>query len=365
MDAKGSSALSKAMSNVTMQSIAARAGVSIATVSRAIHSPHLVHAETRERILRIMAETHYVYHATAADLRKKSTTIGVIVPTTRSHIFGASIQGIQEKAQETGHSIIVGTSRYDTETELKLLMQFEERRLAGVILTGFSMGLEGHVRELIRRGIPCVVIWERLEDDLMSYVGFDNFRASFTMTEYLIGLKHPRIGLIIGPYSKVSRVRKRLEGYRAAIEKHGMVYDPTIVIEKEPTLVDGREAMQRLLAPPNPPTAVFAASDILAIGALAGVREQGLRVPEDISLAGFDDIDFAAFCDPPLTTIRVPAHEIGQMAVKVLLELAAGELTPPRQYRLDTDLVIRSSCREYRDESMTCTSEHSDAQCGG
>lgn len=352
------------MSNVTMQAIAAKAGVSIATVSRAIHSPHLVHADTRERILRVMAENHYVYHATAADLRRKSTTIGVIVPTTRSHIFAASIQGIQEKAQETGHSLIVGTSRYDMETELKLLMQFEEKRLAGVILTGFATGLHDHVRDLIRRGIPCVVIWELLQDDLMSHVGFDNHGAAFTMTEYLIGLRHRRIGLIIGPYSKVSRVRKRLEGYRAAIEAHGIAYDPTLVIEKEPTLVDGREAMQRLLTRPEPPTAVFAASDVLAIGALAAIRDKGLRVPRDISLAGFDDIDFAAFCDPPLTTIRVPAHEIGQMAVKVLLELADGDLTQPRRYRLDTDLVIRASCREYRDEASTIHGI-SNAQRGG
>jgi DNA-binding LacI/PurR family transcriptional regulator len=167
------------------------------------------------------------------------------------------------------------------------------------------------------------------------------------MTEYLIGLGHRRIGLIAGPYSKVGRVRKRLDGYWAALEKNDIPFDPQLVIEKEPTLIDGKDAMQRLLLFPERPTAVFAASDVLAIGALAAIREKGLRVPDDISLAGFDDIDFAAFCDPPLTTMRVPANEIGQKAVTVLMDLMENGITPVRQCCLDTDLIIRSSCREY------------------
>jgi DNA-binding LacI/PurR family transcriptional regulator len=334
--------------NVTMQAIAKAAGVSIATVSRAIHSPHLLHPDTRNRILRVMADNHYVYNAAAADLRKKSSVIGVIIPTAKSSIFGASTLGIQEKAQENGFSIIIGNTRYDDETERRLLMQFEERRVAGVILTGFVTGHQAIVRDLIQRGIPCVLIWETLEDDLISFVGFDNFRASFAMTEYLIGLHHRRIGLIIGPYSKVGRVRKRLEGHRAALERHGIAFDPSLVVEKEPTLIDGREGMQRLLSLPEKPTAVFAASDVLAIGAIAAARERGIRVPDDVSVAGFDDIDFAAFSHPSLTTIRVPAYEIGRLAVKVLLELMNNDPTHSRQYCLDTDLIIRASCREHR-----------------
>ena len=321
------------MGNVTMQQIAAVAGVSLATVSRVIHSPEKVQSETRKRVLQAMEQCRYVYNAAAGDLsRQKTSVIGVIIPTAKSSIFGSTTQGIQERAQEHGFSIIIGNTRYDNETEIKLLQQYRERRLAGIILTGFGTGQQGLVRELIQSGIPCVVIWEKLDDPLMSYVGFDNFKTACTMTEYLIGLRHRRIGLIVGPFSKVGRVRKRLEGYRSGLEKHGISFDLNLVIENEPTLIDGKESMHRLLSLPERPSAVFAASDILAIGALAAVKERGLRVPQDLSLAGFDDIDYAAFTDPPLTTMRVPAHEIGQMAVKVLLELMQGDSTGQRQY---------------------------------
>ncbi|OGO39480.1 MAG: hypothetical protein A2147_07710 [Chloroflexi bacterium RBG_16_57_8] len=199
--------------------------------------------------------------------------------------------------------------------------------------------------------MPCLIMWEKLDDDLISYVGFDNFRASFMMTEYLVSLNHRRIGLICGPFSKVGRVRARMDGYRAALAAHAIPFDPDLVVEKEPTLVDGREAMRRLLAMPENPTAVFAASDILAIGALAGVKDKGMRVPEHVSLAGFDDIDFAAYCSPPLTTVRVPSREIGQLAVKVLIEMMKDGPIPARQYCLDTDLVVRSSCAPLAPQS--------------
>jgi DNA-binding LacI/PurR family transcriptional regulator len=157
-------------------------------------------------------------------------------------------------------------------------------------------------------------------------------------------LKHERIGLILGPYTKVRRAKRRLEGYQAALSDNGLRFDPRLVIEKHPTLQEGKEAMQKLLSMRHPPTAVFAASDMLAVGALAAAREKGVRVPEDLSIAGFDDIDFAAYCNPPLTTVRVPAAQMGEMAVEMLLEMIEGDSMHVRQITLDTELVIRESC---------------------
>jgi DNA-binding LacI/PurR family transcriptional regulator len=194
--------------------------------------------------------------------------------------------------------------------------------------------------------MPCVVIWDKLDDLDLSYVGFDNFKATYTITEYLISLRHKRIGLIIGPYTKVERVKKRLEGFKAALKDYGIPYFSSLVIEKEPTLMDGKEAMSRLLSLPDIPTAVLAASDTLAIGAIAAARDMGVRVPEDISLAGFDDIEVASYCNPALTTVRVPAYEIGQIAVKILLDMVNNKSNQVQQYCLDTSLIIRSSCRK-------------------
>jgi DNA-binding LacI/PurR family transcriptional regulator len=148
----------------------------------------------------------------------------------------------------------------------------------------------------------------------------------------------------MGPFQKAERVKKRFNGYKAALEQYGIPFDSELVIEKEPTLVDGKEAMARLLSLPERPTAVFAASDTLAMGALPAIKERGLRVPDDISLAGFDDTDFAAYCDPPLTTVRVLALEMGQLSVRVLLEMIDKGPNHVCQYCLDTNLIIRDSC---------------------
>lgn len=203
------------MSRIRMQEIAAKAGVSLATVSRTIHSPHLVKTETREHIRQVMTECRYVYNVTASDFSKRrSSVIGVLIPTTKGSIFANSTKTIQEKAQERGFSLIIANTGYDGEVESMLLRQFQERRLAGIILTGFAIGQENAVREMVQIGIPCVVIWEALEDSSISFVGFNNFTAAYSMTEYLIRLGHECIGLILGPYTKVRRAKGVWKGTR-------------------------------------------------------------------------------------------------------------------------------------------------------
>lgn len=333
------------MKKLTMQDIARLAGVSKATVSRTIHSPQLVNPETREHIQQIMAEHHYVYNVHAADFsRRRTAMIGLIIPTVRSSIHAEVIHGIQQKLQETNLVLIIGHTEYNLNMELKFLNLFHQRRLAGIILTGLKPQSTDRVKTIVKSGVPCVITWETVDDDQISYVGFDNFKAAFSITQYLVSLGHTRIGLIMGPFQKAERVKQRFNGYKAVFEKSGIAFDPELAIEKEPTLVDGKEAMSRLLSLTNRPTAIFAASDVLAMGALTAIREKGLRVPEDISLAGFDDIDFAAYCEPPLTTVKVPAFEMGQLAVRVLLEMAQNSSDYVCQYCLDTQLIIRDSC---------------------
>lgn len=332
-------------SKLTMQQIARLAGVSLATVSRAVHRPELLSPVTRQKVLQVMEEQHYVYNAAAGELsRRRSTVIGVTVPTTRNPIFATSTLAIEEHAQEKGYSIILGNTRYSGEAEGQLLQSFMQRRVAGMILTGYALQQEAMIQGIVDAGIPLMVIWEQLQGSPLNFVGFDNLEAARTMTEYLIGLGHRRIGLIIGPYSKIGRVRKRYEGYCQALRQAGLALDSALVIENAPVLEDGREAMRRLMGLAHPPTAVFAASDLLAIGALRGAKEMGLRIPQQVSLAGFDDIDFAAYCDPPLTTIRVPSQEIGHLAAAFLIETLASERPQTRQYCLSTDLIIRASC---------------------
>lgn len=338
---------------LTMKAIAKMAGVSPATVSRAFQSPHLVDARTRERILQVADEHHYVYNATAGNLSsRQSTVIGVLVPHANKSFFGTSLIAIQDQAQAQGYAIIIGNTKYDPEIERRLVEQFLQHQVAGMIMTGFHRENEAFVHSLIDRGVPCVFTWEKMANERLSYVGFDNRQAAFDMTAYLIGLGHRRIGLLIGPYAKMARVRSRLEGYRAALERHGIAYDPKLVLSRDPGIVEGKEAAGALLDQPERPSAIFAASDSLAIGALTAARDRGLRVPEDISIAGFDNIEFTAYCDPPLTTVRVPAAEMGSRAMSALLEMIASGANEVRRYDLETDLIIRKSCAAPKKDSV-------------
>ena len=335
------------MKKTTIQDIAKAAGVSKATVSRAIHSPQLVKRNTLDRIQLIMESRDYVYDAVAGDLaRKKSSIIGLIIPTIKNSIFSSTVYGIQQKAEEYGYTTIIGNSNYDMETEIRLMKLFQQRRVAGLIVTGLSAGSLKRIESLVQQEVPSVVTWELPDSDTVSFAGFDNFKAAYSMTEYLIRLKHLRIGLIIGPYTRIDRARKRFEGYLAALKNHGIVYDPDLIVESNYTIIDGKEGMHRLLSLTERPTAVFAVSDVLAMGALSAIKEKGLNVPKDISLAGFDDIEFAAFLDPPLTTVKIPAYEMGQLAVKALFDLINSGSKSIKQYRLSTDLIIRESCGE-------------------
>lgn len=337
------------MAKITMKMIAKVVGVSPATVSRAFQTPKLVDPETRRKILQVAEQYNYVYNAAAGGLsRKRSSLIGVLIPSPNKSFFGTSLIAMQDKAQEEGFSLIIGNTKYDPRVEQKLVEQFQEHQVAGMILTGFHKDNEVFIQNLVKRDIPCVFTWETMIDQSFSYVGFDNYDAAFRVTEYLIGLRHRRIGLLVGPYSKMSRAAARLEGYRAALAKHHIEYDPHLVQEREPSHLEGKEAVREFLAMENRPTALFAASDSLAIGAINGFKEKGVRVPEDVSVAGFDDIDFAAYCDPPLTTIRVPSYEMGSKAMTVLLEMIEGKSKQVRQYDLSTDLIIRKSCSELQ-----------------
>lgn len=334
---------------MNMSQIAKIVGVSIATVSRTFNEPDKVRPEIRNKILEIARQNNYIYNANAADLkRRKSNTIGVLFPTNIGVLFADTLMAIHEKIQERLMSLIIGNTMYNKAKEKQLVKQFLERRVAGIIFTGYGLGQERLIHDLMAQNISCVVTYELLDDPKINYVGFDNFKAAYDVTNYLISLRHSRIGLIIGPYEKMGRVMKRFKGYQQALEESGIEFDPTLVISTEPGLLEGTQAMKQLLALPKPPTAVFAVSDYLAIGALKSIKQAGLKVPENISLVGFDGLEFAAYCDPPLTTVRVPANKMGRLAVNILLDTIDQDVSQPKQYCLDADLIIRKSCSKLK-----------------
>lgn len=336
------------MSEVNMQTVAGLAGVSRITVSRVLKTPHLVRPDTRERILAIINQLGYVYHAAAADLIKgKTSIIGLILPTIRTTVFAETILAVQDAADELGMNVILGSSQYDPVREEQLLWQFQRRRLAGLILVGFTPGREEQILRLQAGGIPSVVIWNTPSPcSALNEVGFDNRKAAREAMEHLLGLGHRRIGLIVGPEGSGARVRERVEAYRDALSTHGISFDPELVRSVEPAILTGETEARRLLTNVHPrPSAIFAASDNLAIGALSAARTLGFDVPGDLSVCGFDNMDFSAHSNPPLTTVDVPDREMARIAARHLRTLIQGDASEcPLAVCLETCLVIRKSC---------------------
>ncbi|NQT57362.1 MAG: LacI family DNA-binding transcriptional regulator [Bacteroidetes bacterium] len=335
------------MQNIDMNYIAVKAGVSLSTVSRCIHSPHLVKESTRKKILSIMQDHNYVYNAHAAEFSKKKTSmVGLIIPTVKSSIFAEFIDGIQNRLKTTSFSLTMGYSNYSKEEELKLINVFLQRRFAGMIVVGIKDNTHDTIISAVKnKSISVVSTWEVFNDPIISCVGFDNRKASYRMTKYLLSLGHKKIAIILGPYSQELRVKRRLDGYIDALKESKIELNPDYIIETIPTLFEGKAGMERLLDLDEPPTAVFAASDVLAMGSIKAVQNRNLKVPEDISIAGFDNIDHASYCSPPLTTVKVPAYEMGDMATQLLITNIENENREHKRYILDTDIIIRESCR--------------------
>lgn len=327
-----------------MDDVAALAHVSKATISRYLNSPSDVSPHTRQKIAEAIKKTGYMLRRGGCHYAKNIRPIvALMIPTVRSSLFASTTFGVEKTARKNGFHVLIGNTHYSAEIERDLLDLWLDLPLSGVILTGFFESNRDLVNKFMDLGIPCTVTYEVLPDDSISYVGIDNFEAARRATDYLLSLGHVNIATIMGPFSGIRRTRRRLEGYRHSLESHGISVRPDYIIETEPTLLHGKEATARLLALSEPPTAIFCAGDALAMGAIAQAKEVNLDVPQDISIMGFDDIEFAAVCSPPLTTVRLPSYQMGQLAMNIILDSFKGN-GQPRQYKLETDVVIRASC---------------------
>jgi LacI family transcriptional regulator len=328
----------------TIIDVAKKAKVSVATVSRVINRSTIVKEETRQRVLRAIEECGYTYNAIARSLStRKSVTIGVIVPAITNPVFAQSTRGIQDFANSCGYSIILGNSDYLSEVEDRLLKVLKEKRVEGIILTCSNIRHE-YIQRLKHFNLPFVLLYNTLFDKELNFVTIDNYKAAYEIMEYLINLGHRRVGMIAGNFSMSDRSLVRSQAFQACLKDHRIPYQPQYLIETDLTFEGGRRAMQALLEITPPPTGIFCSNDFMAMGAMKTLRENGLRIPEDISIAGFDDIEMASYFSPELTTIRQPAYQMGVKGAELLFKILSGELKGPQQTILDHKLIIRNSC---------------------
>jgi len=326
----------------TIKDIAAIAGVSTATVSRAISSPEKVRSETRDRIVAIMRKHHFVADGLAMGLAShQSRTIGLIIPTIANSIYASSTQAIQKRVQAEGYTVLVGISEFSTKGEAELVHRLLERRVDGLILTGATREQDLYDK-VVHNNVPFVITWQLAGSNRQPAISFDNYKAALPAVEHLLALGHQRVGLICGRTDVNDRAFERRRAYEECLTRHGLAIDKRLIHECEFEMFQGRTAMSRMIALPDPPTAVFCANDIQAVGAIAACHDANLVVPQDISIIGFDDLPIAQCTVPPLTTIRVPAYEMGTRAADALIDAIRGQ-GEVETLELPTDLILRHS----------------------
>jgi LacI family transcriptional regulator len=336
------------MVSVTLEDIARIAGVSKSTVSRVMNDDPNVGKRTRERVLQVAREHNYVpNHAAQALVRKRSQVIGVVIPGTAHIFFGDNsyfpmlLQGIANSTNTLDYSMLLwlGHNHRDREHFSRRILQ--NRMTDGLIIA--SMLDDDPLFDRMIESIPFIVMVEcpLRHLDRVSYVTIDNVASGRMATEHLISLGYQRIAHITGNLL-ISDGQDRLQGYRQALESAGLPYDPDLVYHGDFTYNTGYNGMEALL--PKQPDAIFVASDNSAHGAIQAIEDAGLRVPDDIAIVGFDDLDVATKINPNLTTVQQPIQDKGEAAVKLLVDLITGSVTGPQRIILPTRLVIRDSC---------------------
>lgn len=328
---------------VSIKDIAKAAGVSHSTVSRALRHSPLISEETGDRIRRLAAEMGYVPSAIARGLVTQSTrTIGLVVTTIADPFVAEIVRGVEEVALDHGYSVFLCNSNAQPQREIAAVRILRENRVDGVIVTSSRVG-NLYLPMLEEMKVPIVLINNQRAGQYVWSVATDNVHGGCLATEYLIELGHRRIGYL-GGSPEVSSNRDRLRGYRQALKAHGIRYDPQLVTKGNGRMEGGQRGVEQLLSLSEPPTAVFCYNDMTAIGALRALREAKLQVPQDMSVIGFDDIALAAYVEPPLTTIAQAKHEMGQLAMRMLLQLLSEEKQDVHNIVLQGKLIVRASC---------------------
>lgn len=331
---------------VRIVDVAKKAKVSTATVSRVLSKPGTVTEETTEKVLKAIKELNYQPNALARQLRRLETkTVLVVVPDITNTFFSKVLRGIESVAVTNGYQVLLGDAGNDIERENGYLNILRQKKADGIILLTARMKSKS-VEEMAFE-YPVVLACEYIEGSTIPTVSIDNISGARKGTEHLINLGHKRIGFISGPQDSVLG-QDRLKGYCQAMKRYNLTVEPILIQEGDFSYESGFKIMMKFLALNDPLTAVFAANDEMAFGAINAIKSKGLSVPHNISVIGFDDIKFSSIFEPALTTIAQPAFEIGTKAMELLIRLMNKEGGIERyQYMLEDQLITRDSCSKY------------------
>lgn len=329
----------------TMREVAKRAEVSIATVSAVINESAYVTPKLKQRVLNAIEELNYKPNVLAKFLRfHKTSTIGVIIRDVQNPFYPAVVKGIEDTAWSQEHIVCLCNSEGHIERELSFLQSLLQRKVDGVLLATTTLGDNPSVEVLEQENIPYVIINRHPGTiEHMNYVGIDNKQAAILATEHLVSLGRKKIVVVQGP-EDYSTSQERTAGFIEALRKHNYPIQSGFLERGDYLVEGGYEAAKRLLDLPDKPDAIFCANDLMAFGVIEKLIEEHVRVPQDISVVGCDNIYFSKYFRTPLTTVDYPKYEMGKIAVEMLLDIIEEKVQGKRQVILSPQLVVRDSC---------------------
>lgn len=326
----------------TMKQVAERSGVSTSTVSHVINNTRVVSEDVRQRVLEVIQELRYVPSALARSLKNDRTnTIGMMIPNNSNPYFAEVIRGVEEAAFALGYNIILCNSDDDARKQVAHIRVLLQKRIDGLILVASGSDTE-LIRLLADEAIPTVLVDRELGGVAADLIESDHEQGSYLATKYLLDLGHRDIACVSGP-EDLRPSQDRVAGYRRALGEAGVPCRADRLVYGDFTSQGGFAAFQQLLALPRRPTAILASNDLNAIGGICAAAEAGVRIPQELSVVGYDDIALAQFSNPPLTTMGQPKHDMGALTARVLIARILDPQLPLRRELLQPQLVVRKS----------------------
>jgi len=331
---------------ITLDDIAKASGVHVSTVSRALNNAYGIHSDTRAKVLATAKEIGYRPNRLAQGLaRGRSRTLGLVITDIRNPYWTEVARGAEDAAFAAGYDLVLCNSDLDAGKQTRYVYSLLEKRVAGILMNAVT-GLTRSVQEdLAQWNVPVVLLNAPRKGSSFSTVTTDTFEGGFLAGTYLVRLGHKSLAVLTGRVER-SNLTDRVKGFMKAVNSSGEGAVATVVIRGAHTSEGGYEAAKKLLANHPKVTAIFAANDVMAFGVIRAIYEQGLKVPENISVMGFDNLELSGIIRPPLTTIQCAKYEVGQAAVELLLKLAQQkDAQLPEHLVFGVRLVERESCR--------------------
>jgi DNA-binding LacI/PurR family transcriptional regulator len=331
------------MKQPTIYDVAKEAGVAISTVSKVLNNTGSIGAKTRRKVEETMQKLNY-QPSVAASVKKRIQTIGLLIPDIADPFMAEITRTIEDHGRKFGFSLIICSTDNDLEKEMEYVSILKKKYIDGIII---ATGLKNTdaLNEILNNEIPVALLSREVPSLAVNTVVVNDFLGAFEATSYLIKLGHQNIAMISEDiYFPVTK--SRMDGYKQALEQAGIPYNENLVAINNTSFNDALNSTVKLLKLSEPPTAIFASTEPLAIGAMQGVRESGLDIPKDISIVGFDNSILAKMCYPPLTTVSQPIYEMGKKVIDLLVEEIKNPKKVKQRIVMSPELIVRGTASE-------------------